>query len=115
MYRNYKLTTATVQKRTPDVQIISAKQMARMIKRNIKRTAKDTVLENNNNNNNNNDNNTKFYISALREICPFPLDQLNGVQGWDDSIDLETKLKDIKTDFGEEYDNKIKNLLRKYE
>ena len=33
---NDSLTTATVQKRTPDVQIISAKQMARMIKRNIK-------------------------------------------------------------------------------
>ena len=68
------IASAIVQKRTPDVKIISAKQMARIMRKSMKLEARERTNTNTNNNNINNC--TKFYISALKEICPFPLDSL---------------------------------------
>jgi len=111
---------AIVQKRTVESAFVSAKQMARMMVQDQKRREKSRKelctgrFES--------EPSSVFYICAMKEIMDIDYDikysnsvDINAIQGYDESTEVEEKIREIKTDFNDEISDKLKEVLSKHE
>jgi gamma-glutamyl:cysteine ligase YbdK (ATP-grasp superfamily) len=58
----------------------------------------------------------RTYIGTLKQVHSTPISDssLNAIQGYVDSEDIDSKIASIKTDFGEDYTNKLHSVLHEH-
>ena len=103
---------AVIQKRTADMQFISAKQMARVIQKEQKRTSRLNTIRDPY------ETPIQLFTGSLRLVDPTPnaadTAECAGVQGWDDTADVQQKINEVQTDYDSDTTEKLRTVLRKH-
>jgi hypothetical protein len=90
---NEEAIQAIISKRVPDVKHLSAKQMARLLK-------KEQMRKNKLNKNEVDNDELRTYIGTIKHIVADVDETRHGIQGHDESMDVTTKINNIESDFG---------------